>query len=135
MSVIKSKRSTSRLEFLATARELELYTIRTCASALPKRYTFYIGQEMSALSVQIYIAVKRANRYNLNVPEEAKKRRELFLKAASLTGALAAQIELVNELNIGLKMSRLEEWARLADRESYLISAVMKSDNQRTKAK
>lgn len=32
MSVIKSKRSTSDMEFLATARKLEIYTIQKCVN-------------------------------------------------------------------------------------------------------
>ena len=41
ISVIKSKRSISNIEFLYNARNLEIYSIKKCTN-FPKRYTFYI---------------------------------------------------------------------------------------------
>lgn len=48
MSVIKSQRSNSAVEFLHTARELELFTIRKVVN-FPKRYTFYVSQPLAAV--------------------------------------------------------------------------------------
>ena len=46
MSVVKSQRSQSQLEFLRTARNLQIYTVQKCVNTIPKRYTFYIGQRL-----------------------------------------------------------------------------------------
>ena len=46
MSVIKSQRSTSPVEFINTARQLEIYTIQK-AVGFPKRYTFYVSQPLA----------------------------------------------------------------------------------------
>lgn len=46
MSVPKGKRGESDVEFLRTARELQLYTIKKCVS-FPKRYTFYVSQPIA----------------------------------------------------------------------------------------
>lgn len=48
MSVLKSQRGESTVQFLDTARELEIYTIKTCAK-FPKRYMFLITKTLSRL--------------------------------------------------------------------------------------
>lgn len=59
-SVLKSKRGESAVQFLDTARELEIYTIKTCAR-FPKRYMFLVTKGIVDLSRQIYNDVKAAN--------------------------------------------------------------------------
>lgn len=54
MSVIKSQRSNSAVEFLHTARELELFTIRKVVN-FPKRYTFYVSQPLAASAASVHI--------------------------------------------------------------------------------
>lgn len=46
MSVLKSQRGESAVQFLDTARELEIYTIKTCAK-FPKRYMFLITKDIN----------------------------------------------------------------------------------------
>lgn len=60
MSVLKSKRGESAMQFLETARELEVYTIRQCAR-FPKRFMFLITKDIVALSKAVYNNVKAAN--------------------------------------------------------------------------
>lgn len=60
MSVIKSKRTTSDMEFLVTARNLQIYTIQKCVN-FPKRYTFFVPQPLANATVRVYEDVKRAN--------------------------------------------------------------------------
>lgn len=60
MSVIKSKRSESNMEFVHTARELQIYTIRKCVN-FPKRYTFYVSQPIAASATRIHQYAKMAN--------------------------------------------------------------------------
>lgn len=61
MSVLKSKRGESAMQFLETARELEVYTIRQCAR-FPKRFMFLITKDIVALSKAVYNNVKAAQR-------------------------------------------------------------------------
>lgn len=80
MSVIKSKRNTSEMEFIANARKLQIYTIRKCVS-FPKRYTFYVSQPIANSATRIYEDVRRANSiYPVN-QHEAQMRRDCFLRA------------------------------------------------------
>ena len=97
MSVIKSKRSTSDMEFLATARKLEIYTIQKCVN-FPKRYTFYVSQPLAAAATRIYEDVKRANSiYPLN-QHEVQIRRDYFLHANAELQSMISQLEVAQEL-------------------------------------
>ena len=53
MSVLKSQRKESSIKFLDTAYNLELHTLRCCMK-LPKRYTFFIGTELSHLASEVH---------------------------------------------------------------------------------
>lgn len=55
MSVLKSQRGESAVQFLDTARELEIYTIKQCAK-FPKRYMFLITKDIVALASAVYNA-------------------------------------------------------------------------------
>lgn len=52
MSVLKSKRGESAVQFLDTARELEIYTIKQCAR-FPKRFMFLITKEIVDLATRV----------------------------------------------------------------------------------
>ena len=52
MSVIKSKRKLSSVEFINTAMDLEIFTIKQCLK-FPKRYTFVINNTLMDLSKNI----------------------------------------------------------------------------------
>ena len=49
MSVYKALRGDSSVQFVETARKLAVHT-RKCCLKMPKRYTFYGAQELSALA-------------------------------------------------------------------------------------
>ena len=53
MSVLKSRRGESAMQFLETARELEVYTIRQCAR-FSKRFMFLITKDIVTLSRTMY---------------------------------------------------------------------------------
>ena len=57
MSVIKSNRSESEMEFIHTARQLQIYSIQKCVG-FPKRYTFYVSQPIADMATKIHDYVK-----------------------------------------------------------------------------
>ena len=132
MSVVKSKRSESVLEFLHTARELQIYTIRKCTNAIPKRYTFYLGVGIAESAKEIYRGVKRGNSIYPTNQHEAQLRRDCFIGAYAELENLASQVEVAQEI-IGLDPRILKEWAELITREMRLIKAVLKADRERYK--
>lgn len=131
MSVIKSQRTTSEMEFIANARKLQMYTIRKCVS-FPKRYTFYVSQPIANSATRIYEDVRRANSiYPLN-QHEAQMRRDCFLRANAELYSLISQIEVAQEL-FGIEMETMRFWLDIIDFEIRLVKAVMKSDRERYK--
>ena len=131
MSVIKSKRSTSEMEFLYNARQLQIHTIKKVAN-FPKRYTFYVSQPIAACATRIHECVKGANSiYPLN-QHEVQMRRDYFLRANAELNNLVSQIEVANEI-FGIDMDALKYWMNMVELEIRLVKAVMKSDRERYK--
>jgi len=131
MSVIKSKRNTSDMEFIANARKLQIYTVKKCIN-FPKRYTFYISQPIANASTRIYEDVRRANSiYPLN-QHEAQMRRDCFLRANAELYSLTSQLEVAQEI-FGIDMDVMQNWLDIIDFEIRLVKAVMKSDRERYK--
>ena len=131
MSVIKSKRSTSEMEFLANARKLQIYTIQKCVG-FPKRYTFYVSQPIANAAVHVYEEVKRGNSiYPVN-QHEVQMRRDCFLRAYAELQSLVSQIEAAQEL-FGIEMDTMKYWMEMIETEMRLVRAVLKNDRARYK--
>ena len=131
MSVIRSKRSESEMEFIHTARELHMHTIRKCVG-FPKRYTFYVGQPIAACAERIHGYAKCANSIYPTNQHEAQLRRDYLLKANAELNNLVSQVELAGEL-FGIESSAMEYWMRLIDKEIRLVKGAMKKDRERYK--
>ena len=131
MSVIKSKRTTSDMEFIATARKLEIYTIQKCVN-FPKRYTFYVSQPIANAATRIYEDVKRANSIYPTNQHEVQIRRDCFIRANAELQSLISQLEVAQEI-FGIDMETLRVWMDIIDTEIRLVKAVMKSDRERYK--
>lgn len=131
MSVLKSNRSESDMEFIYTARQLQIYTIQKCVS-FPKRYTFYVGQPIAACATRIHEDVKRANSiYPLN-QHEAQLRRDYLLRANAELNSLVSQIEVASEL-FGVEPDKLKFWMEIVEKEIRLVKGTMKKDRARYK--
>lgn len=131
MSVIKSKRSTSPIEFLHTARELELYTIKK-AVGFPKRYTFYVSQPLTHTATNVHKLVKMGNSVYPTNQHEVQIRRDYFLKALAELQALVSQIEVATQL-FPITGDQLRFWMDMVNREDRLIRAVLKREKERYK--
>ena len=131
MSVVRSKRGESDMEFVHTVRELQIYTIKKCIS-FPKRYTFYISQPISEAATHIHQLVKMANSiYPLNA-HEAQMRRDYLLRANAELNSLISQIEVAHEL-FGLEHNVMKFWMDIVDREIRLVKGTLKKDRERYK--
>lgn len=131
MSVIKSKRTTSDMEFLVTARNLQIYTIQKCVN-FPKRYTFFVSQPLANAAVRVYEDVKRANSiYPIN-QHEVQMRRDYLLHANAELYSIISQLEVAQEL-FGIEPKTLQYWADIVDYEIRLVKAVIKADRERYK--
>lgn len=131
MSVIRSRRSESEIEFLHTARELQIYTIKKCTS-FPKRYTFYISQPIAGAATRIHEYVKMANSVYPTNAHEAQIRRDYLLRANAELNSLVSQIEVAHEL-FGLEPNVMKYWMDIVEKEIRLVKAVMKKERERYK--
>ena len=112
MSVPKFKRNESPMQFLDTARELEIYTIQRWS---------------------IYNNVKSANSVYPTNREESQIRVNFLIQAVCDLQCLASQLDIAkgivqhNEKDKPIKPSVWEEWARLISTELKLVVALKKS--------
>ena len=131
MAVIKSARSESEMEFIHTARHLQIYSVQKCVS-FPKRYTFYVSQPIAACATRIHEYVKCANSiYPLN-RHEAQMRRDYLLRANAELNSLVSQIEVANEL-FGMEPDKMKFWMEIVEKEIRLVKGTLKKDRERYK--
>lgn len=133
MSVLKKDRGESAVQFLETARNLEIFTLRACAK-FPKRYTFLITAEIAQLSRSIYNNVKSANSIFPTNQSEVQMRRNFFTKANCDLQCLVSQLD-VAKVMFGeeVKVGTWCQWMDLIEEEAKLISAIKKIDKERYK--
>ena len=60
MSVLKSKRGESAMQFIETARRLEAHAFSVCTKA-PKRYTQFLTSRIMELASTVHEEVRAAN--------------------------------------------------------------------------
>ena len=131
MSVIKSKRNESDMEFLHTARQLQIYTIQKCVG-FPKRYTFYVSQPIANCATRIHEYVKCANSIYPTNQHEVQIRRDYLLQANAELNSLVSQIEVANEL-FGIEAEKIKFWMDIVEQEIRLVKGAMKKDRERYK--
>lgn len=144
LSVPKGDRDEAETEFVRTARELYIHTIRKC-TGFPKRYTFYISQPMAQMAGCIYEYVMCANSIFPTRKADADLRRQYLTMAHSELRALVAQVEVAAEM-FGVRRDgspygeiedkeghKLDYWMDMVYREIRLVKGVLKRDAQRFK--
>ncbi len=133
MSVHKSDRNESTVQFLETARNLEIFSLKSCAN-FPKRYTFLITSEIAQLARSIYNNVKSANSIFPINQHEAQIRRDYFNKANCELQCLSSQLNVAKILfDEAIKTTIWCQWMDLIDEEAKLISVIKKTDRERYK--
>ncbi len=138
MSVLKSKRGESTVQFLDTARELEIYTIKQCAR-FPKRFMFLITKEIVDLATRVYNNAKAANSIYVTTADDARLRRECITKANCALQCLISQLDIAREFirttddNAPIKSKVWQTWLDLVTTEAKLLSALKNSDQTRYK--
>lgn len=138
MSVLKSRRKESSVQFLDTAREIEVYTIKQC-SRFPKRYMFLLTKDLVELSKSIYNNTKSANSIYPTNKEEFLIRMEYNLGANCDLQCLISQLDVAKEFitttekEKPIKSKVFEDWAELLIEEQRLLSGLKKADRERYK--
>lgn len=132
MSVIKSKRGESSVQFLETANEIQKHTLRQVVKHIPKRYTFYVSQKIVDSATEANSYVKRANSIYPANQRDAALRREFFMRAYAEYQNLVSQITFAHEM-FPMPDAAMTTWMALINQELGLLKAVMKKDKERYK--
>lgn len=138
MSVLKSKRGESAMQFIETARELEVYTIKHCAR-FPKRYMFLITKDIVALAKAVYNNVKAANSVYPTNAAEAQLRRNYLITANCELQCLISQLDIAREFvrntdsNKPINGKVWQTWIDLITTEAKLLAALKNKDKERYK--
>ena len=127
MSVVKSKRGVSRMEFVDNANRLESFTIRHCGR-FPKRYTFSLGMPIVKYARDVYDIVSVANQYPVRW-HDYYGRIKKFEAAKVILNKMVRQLGMAEEFGI-VKPNVMEKWMSLIDREIRLLNGIIKRDKQ-----
>lgn len=139
-------RKESSAQFIDTARELEIFTIKKCIK-FPKRYSRYISDTLVELSQEIYNDVTRANNIFIDSVEACDQRIKYLNRAENNLKCFGAQLTVAKELFDHISKVDLSDdekkpvcstnawviWGKLIIDESRLIGSVLKSDKARKK--
>lgn len=117
MSVYKSKRGESSVQFIETARQLEAHTFACCMKA-PKRYERFLTGRIMELSSEVHDRVRAANNIWPTNRHEAQLLYDSILQ---------------NPEGYGWIHKAMQRWGDLICEEAKLIAAVKKNDRQRYK--
>lgn len=134
MSVVKSKRSESNIEFLNTAREVEIFYLKILAQK-PKKYKAFLSDELIRLSADTYNNAKAANSIYPASADDAKLRRQYMLKAYCSNQMVISQTEVLYAVcqSDALSIKELEQIAHKLYDLDKLLKAVIKKDKERYK--
>ena len=131
MSVPKGKRSTSTMEFLMNARNLEIFTLRK-TKGFPTRWRADISTPLVLETRFVYERLKMANNLWPTNAHEAQLRRDYLMQARGKLDSFIAQLEIACEVcEVNDKV--LQQWSMMAADEIRLISGVIDSDRRRFK--
>ena len=94
MSVLKSKRKESAMQFIETARKLEAHALSVCIKA-PKRYSLFLTNRIMELASTVHEEVRNANNIYPNNKHEAQMRRDHLTNANNALQNLSPKLALL----------------------------------------
>lgn len=138
MSVPKSQRSESSMQFIQTARELKQHTL-TVVKKCPKRLQFFLLAPIYEEAREVLHSVKAANNTFVHNAHEAQIRADYLGRANVVLQNLADDLEDLYEELINNEdcyrwvANAMQKHGELISAEAKLIGKVRKSDKERYK--
>jgi hypothetical protein len=138
MSVIKSMRGESAMQFVETARKLELHAFSVCTKA-PKRYAPFLTNRIMELASKVHEEVRSANNTYPTNRHEAQLRKDHLMEANNALQNLSPKLTLLYDaiLQNPEKCSWIDNAMKVFGEyivdEAQLISKVKKADHARYK--
>jgi hypothetical protein len=132
MSVLARNRSTSAMEFLNTAHELEKFTIEAChrENVIPKRYRLSKGKDLMESAKIVNNNVIYANSVFPRTKAEYQRRIKFQKRAIMEIQIMLKDLRLLSEI-LPISDSVLEKWTGYLINEEGYIKAWMQSDRGR----
>ena len=132
MSVLAKNRSTSAMEFLNTAHELEKFTIEAChrENVIPKRYRLSKGKDLMESAKIVNNNVIYANSVFPRTKAEYQRRIKFQKRAIMEIQIMLKDLRLLSEI-LPISDSVLEKWTGYLINEEGYIKAWMQSDRGR----
>lgn len=133
MSVIKSKRGKSSVQFMQTGLDLVNHTI-SIVRKFPKSVTFYISVPTANAAKEMYANLKKGNSIIPQTKHELERRLDYFQDAYASLQVLSSEIDMAVEHQIDeIAEGNILRWLELLDKEERLIRAQIKGDKERYK--
>lgn len=128
MSVPMGKRKPSPIQFLETARELAVHTLKYTNKTFAKKDTDVI-RRLRDLAINIFNNASAANSVFVATQEDKAIRRQYLVNARGDLFALSSMLSVVMEV-ISTEITEYgwSHWGELIDKEIRLITALMKKD-------
>ena len=132
MRVLARNRSTSAMEFLNTAHELEKFTIEAChrENVIPKRYRLSKGKDLMESAKIVNNNVIYANSVFPRTKAEYQRRIKFQKRAIMEIQIMLKDLRLLSEI-LPISDSVLEKWTGYLINEEGYIKAWMQSDRGR----
>lgn len=134
MSVPESQRGTSKAEFLNSAYDLHVMTIKLCMK-MDKRLTLLLKKDLCHWAAECHAHAKAANSTFPRNKMDAQKRRDHLTEANCAVQALYSMLDVAKGLNqvtaTKVTENELTEWLDLASRVAKLLAAVKENDLER----
>lgn len=132
MSVLARNRSTSAMEFLNTAHELEKFTIEAChrENVIPKRYRLSKGKDLMESAKIVNNNVIYANSVFPRTKAEYQRRIKFQKRAIMEIQIMLKDLRLLSEI-LPISDSIMEKWTGYLINEEGYIKAWMQSDKGR----
>jgi hypothetical protein len=139
MSVYKSKRGESAVQYVENARQLQIFTLSNCVR-FPKRYTYLVVNKIASLAEDIVTHIRIAEAILPTNGHEAQMRRDQLTIAFGLLNSLDDKLQLMYDIVMKNPDWKTEfkwlpnamlEWGNLIQRQKDLIKGVKKADRKR----
>ena len=132
MSVVESERGVGKLRILTKAKELVVYTIRTCSneSHFPKRYRWCLTNEIVGTTIKINSLCLKANSVYVNSINDFNLRNYYQTEALAEIDSLIGLVDVAWSL-FGLSTDKVTAWTRLIIEVQSLLRSWRKSDTDR----
>ncbi len=133
MSVKACDRSTSNMEFLKNARDIEINIIK-CTINKSKKYRFFYNKLID-MAIELLNHVKKGNSIYVENQNDVMLRSQEFKLAIAESQAMLSQIEIMYFLfkDAGISIKLVENIADMINTEIMLLKGLLKADRVKYK--